>query len=261
MNKSYTFEELLEIMAKLRSDDGCPWDKEQTHETLKKFILEEAYEVVDAIEEANPDKQCEELGDVLLQIVFQSQIAKEQQTFDINDVINSICNKLKNRHPHVFGQDKLSKASQVEQKWQEIKKQEKGLQTYTQAMQDIPKNFPGLMRSYKIQKKAAEVGFDWDNVDQAFEKVYEETSELREVYKSSDIDKISEEVGDLIFAIVNVSRMLGVEPETALTSTINKFIKRFSYIEKNAQRLGKELNSMTLKEMDSLWDEAKVLCR
>lgn len=257
MNNKYTFEDLLNIMSKLRGQDGCPWDRVQTQDSLKKYIIEEAYEVVDAIEGGSKDKHCEELGDVLLQIVFQTQIAKEHNHFDIRDVTNSICTKLINRHPHIFGQDTITEARQVEEKWQEIKSQEKGLTTYTQVMNDIPKSFPALLRSYKVQKKAAEVGFDWDDVDDAISKIYEELNELKEVYKGSDQEKITEELGDLLFAVVNVSRMLDVEPETALNSTIKKFIKRFEYIEQNKHVYKKELKDMTLEEMDNLWNEAK----
>lgn len=259
MKKQYTFEDLLNIMSKLRGNDGCPWDREQTYDTLKKYIIEESYEVVDAVEGGDTDKLCEELGDVLLQIVFQSQIAKENNDFDIDDVINSICTKLINRHPHVFGTEVISKAIHVEQKWQEIKKVEKGQATYTQVMEDVPKNLPSLMRSYKIQKRAAEIGFDWKNVEDALEKVYEEIDELKQVYNTNDIDKISEELGDLIFSVVNVSRILKVEPETALISTINKFIKRFNYIEQSSIKSGKNLKSMSLEEMDNLWNQAKSL--
>lgn len=257
--KRYTFKDLLDIMAQLRGENGCPWDKEQTHDTLKKYLLEEAYEVVDAIEENDKQKHCEELGDVLLQIVFQSQIAKEEGAFDIEDVINSICTKLINRHPHVFAKEKVTKASEVERKWQSIKKKEKNISTYTQELRDIPKSMPALMRSYKVQKKVSKVGFDWNNPDDALKKVYEEIDELKEVYKSANLSKIHEEIGDLIFAVVNVSRLLGVEPETALSATITKFIKRFSYIEQKSIEQGKQLEDMSLAEMDKLWDEAKVV--
>lgn len=259
MEKKYKFEDLLQIMERLRSDNGCPWDKEQTIESLKKYLLEESYEVLDAIEEDDKDKHAEELGDVLLQIVFQCQITKEDGLFDIEDVINSICTKLVHRHPHVFGQLDLENAAQVEQEWELIKKEEKGFESYTEIMKKVPKNLPSLMRSYKVQKKAADVGFDWDNVDGAFSKVYEETEEIKEVYKTSNKEKIEDEVGDLLFAVVNVSRMLGVEPETALNSTIKKFIRRFEYIEQTAINTNKDIKNMSLEEMDKLWEEAKVL--
>lgn len=259
MKKEYTFQDLIDIMATLRSKDGCPWDREQTYDTLKKYLIEEAYEVVDTIEEGNREKHCEELGDVLLQVVFQSQVAAEEGAFNINDVVTTLCSKLITRHPHVFGNEKISKAEDVEQRWNEIKYSGKKLDTQTKIMEDIPKSFPSLMRSYKVQKKAADVGFDWDNIEDAFEKVYEEINEVKEAKELKDSEKIYEEIGDLLFTVVNVSRLLKVEPETALSLTINKFIKRFSYIEENAILQGKNLKSMTLAEMDKLWDEAKKI--
>lgn len=259
MKKEYTFQELIDIMANLRSENGCPWDREQTYDTLKKYLLEEAYEVVDTIEEGNREKHCEELGDVLLQVVFQSQVAAEEGAFDINDVISTLCSKLISRHPHVFGNEIILEAEGVEKRWDEIKYKVKRLDTQTKIMEDIPKSFPSLIRSYKVQKKAAEVGFDWNDVEDSFKKVYEKIDEVKEARELKDKDKIYEEMGDLLFAVVNVSRFLKVEPETALSSTINKFIKRFSYIEEKASLQGRDLKSMTLEEMDELWDEAKKL--
>lgn len=257
MKKKYMFQDLIDIMAILRSENGCPWDREQTYDTLKKYLLEEAYEVVDTIEEGNREKQCEELGDVLLQVVFQSQVAVEEGAFNINDVISALCSKLISRHPHVFGNEIISEAKGVEKRWNEIKYKGKKLDTQTKIMEDIPKSFPALMRSYKVQKKAAEVGFDWDDVQDVFKKVYEEIDEVKEAIQLKDDDKIYEEIGDLLFTVVNVSRLVSVEPETALSATINKFIKRFSYIEENAAQQGRALSSMTLTEMDKLWDESK----
>jgi len=258
MDKQYAFNDLINIMDMLRSDNGCPWDKEQTIDSLKKYLLEESYEVLDAIEEGDKYKHYEELGDLLLQIVFQSKIAKDEGLFTIDDVVNSICKKLINRHPHIFGGDKIFKAQDVEQKWESIKKEEKGQTSMTQIMKEIPKNMPSLLRSYKVQKKAKEVGFDWDEVDSAFDKVYEEIEEIKEVYKTDKTDRISEEIGDLLFSVVNVSRMLGIEPETALNMTTKKFINRFEYVENTAKEQGKKLEDMSLKEMDMLWEQSKV---
>lgn len=257
MKKEYTFQDLIDIMADLRSEKGCPWDREQTYDSLKKYLLEEAYEVVDAIEEGSREKHCEELGDVLLQVIFQSQVATEEGSFNINDVINALCSKLIIRHPHVFGDENILEAEGVEQRWNEIKYKGKKLDTQTKIMNDVPKSFPALMRSYKVQKKAADVGFDWDDIEDAFKKVFEEIEEVKEARELNDNDKVFEEIGDLLFAVVNVSRFLKIEPETALSSTINKFIKRFSYIEETAVSQGKDLKLMTLAEMDKLWNEAK----
>lgn len=261
MDKQYSFNDLVDIMALLRSENGCPWDKEQTIDSLKKYLLEESYEVLDAIDDGDKHKHYEELGDLLLQIVFQSQVAKDESLFTINDVINSICQKLIVRHPHIFGKEKVSSSSEVLKKWEEIKAEEKGIESYTQAMNQIPKNMPALLRSYKVQKKAKEVGFDWDNVEPAFEKVYEETLEVKEAHKANDKNKISEEIGDLLFSVVNVSRMLDVEPETALSQTTKKFINRFEYVEKTSKAQGKELKNMSLEEMDELWNQAKGILK
>lgn len=252
--ENYDFHHLLEIMSKLRAPEGCPWDREQTHKSLKQNLIEEAYEVLEAIDLEDPDKMIEELGDVLLQVVFHSQIAKECGEFDIIDVTSRVCQKLIERHPHIFGDVKADTAEQVISNWEAIKKKEKGLKSHTQVLKDIPKNLPALMRGYKVQKKAALVGFDWERVEDAMKKVDEELEELKSVYLTQDKDKITEELGDLLFAIVNVARFLKVEPELALGDTIDKFIHRFEYIERNAS---KPLEKMTLDEMDSLWNEAK----
>jgi MazG family protein len=253
--ENYDFYHLLEIMEKLRSPGGCPWDREQTHKTLKQNLIEEAYEVLEAIDLEDSDKIIEELGDLLLQVVFHSQIAKECGEFDIADVTTRICRKLIERHPHIFGNVKADTAEQVITNWEAIKKKEKGLKNHTQVLRDIPKNLPALMRGYKVQKKAALVGFDWDCVEDAMKKVDEELEELKSVYLTQDNDKIAEELGDLIFAIVNVARFLKVEPELALGATIDKFIRRFEYIENNADQ---PLEKMTLAEMDILWNKAKM---
>lgn len=257
METDYSFEDLLKIVAQLRSENGCPWDKSQTLDTMKKYILEEAYEVVDAVEKESYLDICEELGDVLFQVVIQTQIAKEEDKFTIEDVIKSICEKMISRHPHVFADEKIDTADEVNARWHEIKKQEKSQDSYTKVLKDIPKSMSALMRSNKIQKKAALVGFDWDNPMDALAKVYEETEEVKELINSDDKEKLTKEIGDLLFAVVNVSRMLGIDPETALLTTNNKFINRFEYIEKNSIKIGKDLKNMTLEEMDKFWEESK----
>lgn len=259
MNKKYEFHDLVNIMEKLRGGNGCPWDREQTKLTLKKYVLEEAYEVVDAIDEGSYGEICEELGDLLLQVVFLSQVASEEEEFTINDVITSICTKMINRHPHVFGGEKLETADQVNKSWQEIKNKEKYVESYANSMRGIPKGMSALLRSYKIQDRAANVGFDWDNALQAFEKVFEEIEEVKELIDTNQNEELTKEIGDLIFAVVNVSRLLKIDPETALMTTNKKFINRFEHIEQNSIKCGKKLELLTLKEMDKLWEESKKI--
>ncbi|MCG0275802.1 MAG: nucleoside triphosphate pyrophosphohydrolase [Thermosediminibacteraceae bacterium] len=250
--------DLIDIMARLRGENGCPWDKAQTPETLKPFLLEEAYEVINAIDCGNPDELSEELGDLLLQIVFLSRIAEEKGDFSFNEVVNGICEKMIRRHPHIFGEKQLKTAAEVLKNWEEIKKEEKEVESYAETMDKIPETFPALMRAYKVQEKAARVGFDWENVEGALEKVYEELKELREVYKGNDSGRIMEEIGDLLFAVVNVARFLGVNPELALREATNKFIRRFRYVEEAASKIDKKLHEMTLEDMDRLWNEGKI---
>lgn len=252
------FQDLLDIIETLRNPGGCPWDREQTHESLKSALLEECYEVIDAIENEDEDALIEELGDVLLQVVFHASIGKEDGYFDIIDVIGGISNKMINRHPHVFGNEKANTSEQVLVNWDEIKKEEKGIKTLTEEMQNIAKSLPATTRAYKVQKKAKKVGFDWDDVNCAMDKVKEELNEIKEVYNCEDKSIIEGEVGDLLFACINVARFLEVDGELALDKTIKKFIKRFSYIENEAIKNNKNLKDMTLEEMDKLWEEAKT---
>lgn len=251
------FYDLLDIMEKLRSDDGCPWDREQTHESMRRCLIEECYEVLEAIDNKDIDGIIEELGDVLLQVVFHAQIGKDDGYFNIYDVIEGISNKLISRHPHVFGEIKINDSKDVLINWEKIKKSEKHLNTYTDELKHVAKNLPALIRAEKIQKKAAKVGFDWDDVSYAFDKIIEEYEEVKKVYKSQNKAKIQEEIGDLIFTLVNVARFLDIDPEFALNYTIEKFISRFEYIEKSSIEIGKTLEEMDLEEMDRLWEEAK----
>ena len=252
------FQDLLDIIETLRNPCGCPWDREQTHESLKSALLEECYEVIDAIENEDEDALIEELGDVLLQVVFHASIGKEDGYFDIMDVIGGISNKMINRHPHVFGNEEANTSEQVLVNWDEIKKEEKGIKTLTEEMQNIAKSLPATTRAYKVQKKAKKVGFDWDDVNCAMDKVKEELNEIKEVYNCEDKSIIEGEVGDLLFACINVARFLEVDGELALDKTIKKFIKRFSYIENEAIKNNKNLKDMTLEDMDKLWEEAKT---
>ncbi|AVQ39938.1 nucleoside triphosphate pyrophosphohydrolase [Clostridium botulinum] len=256
-NNNYDFMDLLDIMDKLRGEDGCPWDKEQTHISLKKYLIEESYEVIEAIDNKDVDMLIEELGDVLLQVVFHSQIGKEDGFFEIKDVIQSICDKMINRHPHVFSDLEINNSNEVLENWDKIKSMEQGNKTYTDSIRHIAKTLPALMRADKVQKKAAKVGFDWDNIEDAMKKITEEYKEIEDVYKSKNKVKILEEIGDLLFSVVNVARFLDIDPENALNYSIDKFINRFQYIEDEAIAMGRSLDNMSLEEMDELWKEAK----
>lgn len=251
-------ERLLGIMEILRSERGCPWDREQTHESLTKHLIEETYEVVDAIERDSPIDLEEELGDILLQVVFHSQIAKENKKFTINDVIGGICDKLIFRHPHIFSNTKADTPEEVLTNWEKLKKIEKGMKSQREVLRAVPTSFPALMRAFKIQKKAADVGFDWDHIEDVRDKIVEEWLELKDVYKTDKKESIIEEIGDLLFSIVNLCRFLDVQPEKALIGTIDKFINRFSFIELNAEKMGKNLEDMSLEDMENLWKQAKI---
>lgn len=252
---------LSEIIRVLR--EKCPWDKVQTHESLRKGMIEEAYEAVEAIDNEDMPNLREELGDVLLQVVFHANLAEEEGQFDLKDVINEECEKMINRHPHVFlqetGNNDPKSIDKVLEKWENIKVKEKNEQTCTSRLQRVPKALPALMRAFKIQKKAADVGFDWDDVSEALNKVDEERLELTECCECKTMSRqgIEEELGDLLFSCVNVARFLDVDPEQALNNTTEKFIRRFGYIEGQAESIGKNLTEMTLSEMDMLWEEAK----
>ncbi|MGI6727324.1 MAG: nucleoside triphosphate pyrophosphohydrolase [Anaerovoracaceae bacterium] len=249
-------ERLIQIIELLRSEKGCPWDQAQTHDTLKACLVEETYEVIEAIEKHDWDNLEEELGDVLLQIIFHGSLRQAEGDFDLKSIANRVCNKMISRHPHVFSNNRAETIDTVLEKWENMKRKEKR-GTRAEAMQKIPKSLPALRKSYKVQAKAAEVGFDWDLVEQAFEKVVEETGELGEIINTNSHERIQEELGDLLFAVVNVARLLRVDPEDALNFASQKFIRRFSFIEETAGSKGQKLEEMTLTEMDKLWDEAK----
>ncbi|WP_123054823.1 nucleoside triphosphate pyrophosphohydrolase [Clostridium sp. JN-1] len=251
------FYDLLNITKVLRSENGCPWDREQTHESLKRYLIEESYEVLEAIDDKDYDELVEELGDVLFQIIFHAQIGSEEGFFNINDVLKVVCMKMINRHPHVFGSISVNTSDQVVDNWDKIKRKEQGLKSYTDELKHVPKNLPALMRAEKVQKKAAKVGFDWDKVEDALDKVIEEYYEVKDAYKGEKRAKILEEIGDLIFASVNVARFLDIDPEFALNYTIEKFINRFAYIETSARSRNIDMKNMTLEQMDQLWEKSK----
>lgn len=258
LNNKKDFNDLLDIIETLRGENGCPWDREQTHESLKKALIEESYEVIDAIDQEDDDSLIEELGDVLLQVVFHASIGKEDGYFDIGDVIKGICDKMISRHPHVFGESAaLDSSNQVLDRWDQLKKAEKGYETLSDEMNGVTKGLPSLLRAHKIQNKAKKVGFDFTDVSEAINKLNEEINEVLDVYKTENKAKIKDEVGDLLFSCVNVARLLEVDEEIALNSTIDKFVKRFSYIEECAKNKGIKINDLTLEEMNSLWEESK----
>ena len=254
---SYTMDDLLSIMKRLRADDGCAWDRAQTHQSIKRSMIEEVYEAIEALDNNDDKMFANELGDVLLQVVFHARIAEERGAFDFNDVVNEICTKLVERHTHVFGNDKAGNATEALDAWEKNKKKEKGLKTYSDALIDIPKNFPALIRAEKVQKKAKSAGFDWDSVEGAMDKVYEELDEIKSAMKKDDKENISEEFGDLLFSVVNMGRFLKVDPEISLTDATNKLIERFVKMEKMATSKGKMIDEMSLSELDELWDEIK----
>ncbi len=254
------FEHLVAIMARLRGPGGCPWDAEQTHESLKRYLLEETYEVIEAIDAQSPELLKEELGDLLLQPLFHAAIAEEKGTFTIQDVIETLCSKLIRRHPHVFGDMKIENSAAQIENWEQIKKNEKGDERKS-ALSGVPPHLPALLKAQKITEKAARVGFDWEHVDQVVAKVMEELHEFEEAMAGGDNGRMEAELGDLLFAIVNLGRFLSINPEEALRKTINRFQQRFSHVEDALHSLGRQLNETPLEEMDRLWEEAKRLER
>lgn len=255
----YTMEDLLKIMEKLRSPEGCPWDKVQTHDSIKKSMIEESYEAIDALDNGDDKAFANELGDVLLQVVFHSQIAKERGAFDFDDVVDEVCTKLITRHTHVFGDDSADGEKEALDNWEKNKKKEKGLKSYTEMLRDVPKYYPALMRAEKVQKKAKGVGFDWDNIDDVYAKVNEEIDEIKEAKLNGTEADVEEEYGDFLFAAVNLGRFLGVTPETALTQASEKFIRRFEKMELAAKAEKQDLAELSLAEMDAIWGKIKHL--
>lgn len=247
------FDRLLTIMDELRAQ--CPWDKKQTIQTLRHLTIEETYELGDAILDNDLDEVKKELGDLLLHIVFYAKIGSETQDFDIADVANGICEKLINRHPHIYGDVKVENEEEVKQNWENIKLKE-GKKS---VLEGVPNSLPALVKANRIQEKVAGVGFDWEHPEQVFEKLKEELGELQEEVKKNDADQMESEFGDVLFSMVNYARFLKINPENALERTNKKFIKRFQYLEKKAKESGKTLKEMTLAEMDVFWEEAKTL--
>ncbi|MEP7212565.1 MAG: nucleoside triphosphate pyrophosphohydrolase [Acidobacteriota bacterium] len=263
---SKSFDELVAVMERLRAPGGCPWDREQTYDSLSQYLLEEAYETFDAIHEATATGDTshlrEELGDVLLQVVFHSTIAKEKGDFTIDDVADGVAEKLILRHPHVFEDRKLETAAEVLYNWDELKANQrkasgKEEKVHESILDDVPVHFPALLEGLKISKKAAKAGFDWQETEQIFDKLHEETAELKAAIENADTENIAEEIGDLLFVIVNLARRLDVEPETALKITNRKFRRRFRFIEDGLKAGGRSLEDSDLSEMDGLWEKSK----
>lgn len=245
------------VVAKLRAPDGCPWDREQTHESLKICLLEECYEVLDAIDAGDDGALCEELGDVLLQAVIHAQIAAEQRRFTLRDVASGICQKLFYRHPHVFGTVTAKNSEEVLKNWDQLKKAEKQHGTQASVLRSVPRNLPALLRAKKVQQKAARVGFDWDDAMPALDKVLEEAAELRKELREGSKERIEAELGDLLFSVVNVARLAKAEPEFALSATTDRFTNRFELMERLATADGKQLTELNLEQMDVYWERAK----
>jgi len=246
-------------MIKLRGKDGCPWDKEQTWESIKSYVLEESYELLEAVDEKNPDKVKEELGDLLFQIIFYAKIAEEQKYFDIYDVCNCAKEKMIRRHPHVFGNSNLTSSKDVLKRWEEIKSKEPENVDRKSALDGVPIDLPSLLRAQRLQQKAGITGFDWDNIEQVIQKVEEELAEFKQALFEKKQNEMEHELGDLFFALVNVGRFIKVNSEEALRKTAGRFIKRFKFIEEETKMKGKSLKEMSLEEMDVYWEKAKKL--
>ncbi len=247
--------DLAKIMVDLRNvEKGCPWDKEQTHESLKPYLIEEAYEVLEAIESGEDALLKEELGDLLFQVIFHSQLAKENGRFTIENVIATVSEKMIRRHPHVFGSENAENSSDVLSRWEEIKKEEKKRDSI---LEGVPRSLPSLIRAKRLMDRAARVGFEWDKVEDVWKKVEEEWQEIQDAREKGDDKELKEEIGDLMIALVNLGRFLKIDADEALTSSVEKFIRRFSAIEKELKANGKDIHEATLEEMDEIWNRVR----
>lgn len=255
----YDVNDLLKIITALRSPGGCPWDRAQTHTSIKKNFIEETYEVIEAINKNSIDGLREELGDVLLQIVLHTEMEREKGNFDFNDVCNDLCQKLVVRHPHVFGEVSAADEAQALASWDNAKAKTKGVKKQSETMDSVPKELPALMRAQKVQSRAAKSGFDWRESSGAFDKLREEISELQEAIVQGEKPHIAEEFGDLLFSCVNVSRFIDVDSEECLTAATDKFISRFKLVERLAEEKGISMKDSTIEELDLLWDRAKEI--
>ncbi len=255
--KDFTFEEFNGIIKVLRGEGGCPWDREQTHESIKGNLIEEAYEALEALDSGDKLKFADELGDVLLQVVFHSTIGEEDGTFSIQDVLNLVSEKMISRHTHIFADDKAETASEVLETWEKNKLKEKGISSYTESLKDVCRYLPALIYAAKVQKKASKAGMDWDSAKDALSKIMEEASEIEVAIRNDDAAELEEEIGDILFSCVNVARLSGIDAESALKKATEKFIRRFSLVEEEAKCQGKDMEKMTLPELDEIWDKVK----
>ena len=253
--ESYNFDDLVTIMELLRSEGGCPWDIEQTHKSIRNNFIEETYEVIEAIDTDDTKLLREELGDVMLQIVFHARMEEEAGTFDVNDVANDVCVKLIHRHPHIFGDNDAKTSEEVLKNWEAIKSVEKSRVTYTDKLRAIPPMFPALLRAQKVGKKAS--FFDFENADLVIDKIYEETAEVKEAMESGNKEQVEEEIGDLLLTVTSLARKAGVDSEEALFKAVNKFIRRFEMVENAAIEKGLSVDKMSMPELDAIWDEIK----
>ena len=256
---NYDINDFLRLVTVLRSPGGCPWDRKQTHESIKKNFIEETYEGVEAINKADAEGLKEELGDVLLQVAMHSEMESEKGSFDFNDVVNDICKKLVVRHPHVFGDAAAQSSDEALQNWDQVKLKTKGMKKQGEAMIKVPREFPALMRAQKVQEKAAKAGFDWDDINGAVDKLHEEIDELETALAAGVGKDIEEEFGDVLFSCVNVSRFIGADSEEALTASTDKFIKRYLLVEKLAADEGLDMKTASIEELDKLWNKAKII--
>ena len=253
--ESYDLRDFIALIDYLRSPKGCPWDREQTHESIRRNVLEEAYEVCEAIDEGSPEHLCEELGDLLLHVVFYSKLGEEAGAFDYADVANALCDKLVYRHPHVYGDIHANTPDQVKENWEALKLRKKNRKSGT--LGGVPRSLPALVKAFRVGEKAAATGFDWQKREDVWDKVKEETAEVEAEMRSGDKANLEAEFGDLFFALVNAARLYGVDPESALERTNKKFIRRFNYMEEQAAAQGNSLHDLSLGEMEALWQEAK----
>lgn len=259
LNHKYNLNDLVKIMRSLRSDEGCPWDREQTHETLTPYLIEEAYEVRHAVIHEDDQSLVDELGDVLLQVIFHTTIAEEDGYFELSDIFAAICEKMIRRHPHVFGDIDIKNTDEVLTNWQIIKDGEKSIKSIADSMNAVTKSLPALLRSQKIQKKASDVGFDWKDIESSFDKVSEEILELKEAIKSGDEQAIHEEMGDILLIISNIAKNLGLNAEIALSDAIDKFIDRFRFVENKVTSAGMLMNADVVEVMEQLWQDSKKI--
>lgn len=254
--ENITLEDLVELMATLRGEHGCPWDKQQTKVSIKPYIIEEAYEVAEAVDEQDPRKMQEELGDLLFEIVFYAQLLSEEDDINIYDIMKMIYTKMVRRHPHVFGDTTVKDADEVLVNWEQIKQEEKKAERDS-VLEGVPKNLPSLLRAHRIQSRASDVGFRWENFHQILEKLDEEFYELRHAYKEGDIEQIEDEFGDVLFVMVSIARFLKINPDDALQKAIKKFTTRFQHIEQQMKAESKAWKDMSEEEMDQMWEASK----